>query len=78
MTYPKYHHIFLLDDQRFHFFRFSVEVFFDKKITLLDLQNLISEKIALADKETKEEFLFSHLDSIEVDGVAKNFLIGEK
>ncbi|MDR0860962.1 MAG: hypothetical protein LBO09_08605 [Candidatus Peribacteria bacterium] len=78
VTYPKYQHIFLLDDQRFHFFSFSIEASFEEKITLKDLQKIINEKIALADKQTKEEFLFSHLDSIEINGQAKKFLIGEK
>jgi hypothetical protein len=78
MGYPKYHHIFLLDDQRFHFFSFDVTMYFEEKITLSDLQRLINEKIALAEKETKEEYLFSHLENVFVDGVPKKFLIGEK
>jgi hypothetical protein len=76
--YPKSHHIFLLDDQRFHFFSFDVETYFEEKITLIDLQKLINEKIVLAEKETKEAYLFSHLESIFVDGEPKKFLIGEK
>ncbi|MDR2540463.1 MAG: hypothetical protein LBD11_01440 [Candidatus Peribacteria bacterium] len=78
VSYPKYQHIFLLDDQRFHFFSFSIEIFFEEKITLKDIQNLINEKILLADKQTKEEFLFSHLDTIEINEQPKKFLIGEK
>jgi hypothetical protein len=76
--YPKYHHIFLLDDQRFHFFSFEVQATFEEKITLHDIQKLINQKIALADKETKEEYLFSHLEHIFINGEAKKFLIGEK
>lgn len=76
--YPKYHHIFLLDDQRFHFFSFDVQVYFEEKITLQDVQKLLHQKINLADQETKEEYLFSHIDNILVEGIAKKFLIGEK
>jgi hypothetical protein len=78
VSYPKYQHIFLLDDQRFHFFSFVVEAYFADKITLKDLQKLINEKITLAEKTTKEEFLFSHLDAININGQSKKFLIGEK
>ncbi|MDR2415642.1 MAG: hypothetical protein LBD75_03390 [Candidatus Peribacteria bacterium] len=77
-SYPKYQHIFLLDDQRFHFFRFDFEQTFEHKITLRDLQTLINQKIHLADQNTKEEFLFSHIDHIEVEGKPKKFLIGEQ
>jgi hypothetical protein len=73
--YPKYHHIFLLDDQRFHFFSFDVEEYFDEKITLHHIQQLMHQKITLADRETKEEYLFSHIESIFVNGEAKKFLI---
>jgi len=77
-NYPKYQHIFLLDDQRFSFFSFEVEQEFSEKITLQDVQALINQKIEIANKETKEEFLFSHVDNISVGGVPKQFLIGEK
>jgi len=78
LTYPKYQHTFLLDDQRFHFFNFQIKEQFPEKITLQQLQHLINTKIEQANKETKEEFLFSHIDSILINGEKKQFIIGEK
>ena len=78
LTYPKYQHIFLLDDQRFHFFSFNITQQFEEKITLATVQNIINEKITLAERETKEEYLFSHIDSIEINGESRKFLIGEQ
>ena len=78
LQYPKYKHIFLLDDQRFAFFSYNVEFTSEKKLTLNDIQSLVQEKIALAEKETKEKFLFSHFDFILVNWVEKQFLIWEK
>ncbi|MDR0282045.1 MAG: hypothetical protein LBI53_01615 [Candidatus Peribacteria bacterium] len=78
LNYPKYQHIFLLDDLRFHFFNFQIKEQFSEKVTLQQLQKLINTKIAQANKETKEEFLFSHIDSILINGEKKQFIIGEK
>lgn len=77
-NYPKYQHIFLLDDQRFNFFSFEVEQEFTEKVTLQEIQEIINQKIDIANKETKEEFLFSHIDNIKVNGVSKQFIIWEK
>ena len=78
LQYPKYKHIFLLDDQRFAFFSYNVEFTSEKKLTLNDIQSLVQEKIALAEKETKEKFVFSHFDCILVNWIEKQFLIWEK
>ena len=78
LQYPKYKHIFLLDDQRFAFFSYNLEFSSEKKLTLNDIQSLVQEKIALAEKQTKEKFLFSHFDCILVNWVEKQFLIWEK
>lgn len=75
--YPKYKHIFLLDDQRFVFFSYDIQFTSEKKLTLKDIQELVQEKLVEAEKQTKEEFLFSNIDSIFVDWVEKQFLIGE-
>lgn len=78
LQYPKYKHIFLLDDQRFAFFSYNVEFTSEKKLTLNDIQSLVQEKLALAEKQTKEKFLFSHFDCILVNWIEKQFLIWEK
>ena len=78
LQYPKYKHIFLLDDQRFNFFSYNIEFTSEKKLTLSDIQSLVQEKLALAEKQTKEKFLFSHFDSILVNWNEKQFLIWEK
>ncbi len=78
LQYPKYKHIFLLDDQRFTFFSYNVEFTNEKKLTLNDIQSLVQEKLALAEKQTKEKFLFSHFDCILVNWIEKQFLIWEK
>ena len=78
LLYPKYKHIFLLDDQRFTFFSYNIEFNTEKKLTLNDIQSLVQEKLTLAEKQTKENFLFSHFDSIFVNGTEKQFLIWEK
>ena len=78
LQYPKYKHIFLLDDQRFAFFSYNVEFTCEKKLTLNDIQSLVQEKLALAEKQTKEKFLFSHFDCILVNWIEKQFLIWEK
>ena len=75
--YPKDKHIFLLDDQRFAFFSYDISFFIEKKITLDDIQSLVQEKIFEAEKQTKEKFLFSHIDSILVNWENKSFLIWE-
>ena len=76
--YPKYKHIFLLDDQRFSFFSYDIQFIIDKKITISDIQKLIQEKLSKAEKQTKEDFLFSHIDSIFVNWKEKQFLIWEQ
>ena len=57
--YPKYQHIFLLDDQRFTFCSFEISEDFKEKITFPYLQEIINEKRNIAERNTKEYFLFS-------------------
>ena len=76
-NYQRYKHIFLLDDQRFNFFSYNISFTTENKLTLTDIQNIIYEKKVLANKETKETFLFSHIDSIIINWEEKQFLIGE-
>jgi len=73
--YPKYKHIFLLDDQRFSFFSYNTSFSSNKKLTISDINALVQEKLIKAEKETKEDFLFSHIDSIFVNWQEKQFLI---
>lgn len=75
--YPKYKHIFLLDDQRFAFFSYDIQFSSEKKLTIWDINSLIQQKIAESEKQTKEKFLFSHIDYIFVNWKPKQFLIGE-
>ena len=76
--YPKYKHIFLLDDQRFVFFSYDTQFNADHKLTITDVQSMIQDKIYEAEKETKEQFLFSHIDDIFVNWEEKQFLIWEE
>ena len=75
--YPRYKHIFLLDDQRFSFFSYNTSFSSDKKLTISDINALVQEKLIKAEKQTKEDFLFSHIDSIFVNWQEKQFLIWE-
>ena len=75
--YPKYKHIFLLDDQRFVFFSYDFNFTSEKKLTLNDIQSLVQDKVSEAERQTKENFLFSHIDSIFVNWQPKQFLIWE-
>ncbi|GHW02574.1 hypothetical protein AGMMS50249_3600 [candidate division SR1 bacterium] len=78
LQYPKYQHVFLLDDQRFHFFHFEIKKQVDIPITLKDIQTLILQKTFEANQQTKEVFLFSVFDDIFIDGNPQKFLIGKK
>ena len=75
--YPKYKHIFLLDDQRFAFFSYNINFTSQTPLTLNNIQTIIQEKLTQAENETKEKFLFSHIDSILVNWEEKQFLIWE-
>ncbi len=75
--YPKYKHIFLLDDQRFVFFSYDIQFTSERNLTLNDINSLIQEKLFETEKQTKEKFLFSHIDSIFVNWEEKQFLIWE-
>jgi hypothetical protein len=56
-----------LDDQRFAFFSYDIQFTSEKKITLADIQAMVQEKLFKAEKQTREKFLFSHIDSILVN-----------
>ncbi|MCF7834841.1 hypothetical protein K9M48_02175 [Candidatus Gracilibacteria bacterium] len=78
--YPRYDHIFMLDESRFSFFRFDVYQKFDKKITIQDLQKIIDEKVSQIkqQREISDDIISTYIDTIYVDGDSKKFLIGEK
>lgn len=75
--YPKYKHIFLLDDQRFSFFSYDISFTVETKLSFNDIQTIVQKKIFIAEKQTKEKFLFSHIDSITVNWEEKQFLVWE-
>ena len=78
--YPKYQHIFMLDESRFSFFRFDLYITKDRKMTLQDIKDLIHTKC----EETKKqhdvdgERIMAYIDTIFVDGEEKKYLIGEQ
>ena len=77
LSHQKYKHIFLLDDQRFAFFSYNIQFFSETKLTISDVQSIVQEKLIKSEKQTKEKFLFSHIDSILVNWKEKQFLIWE-
>jgi len=78
LSHPKYNHYFLLDDNRFHFFRFDIYREFSEPMKMADLDAIVSDRIDYLKTITKEELLFPVIDNIYVDWEAKKFLIGEK
>lgn len=77
-SYPQYDHYFLLDDGRFHFFRFDIYREEDSVFTMDDFNKILQERIDYLKSQTKEELLFTNVDSIYINGEAKKFLIGER
>jgi len=77
--YPKYKHIFLLDEKRFSFARFDVFKTTERNFTIQDLQWCIKE---YGDNYKKQhgiigKKLTSYIDTIYVNGEEKKFVIGE-
>ena len=56
IQYPKYKHIFLLDDQRFEFFSYNLQFTTEDKLTITDVQSMVQEKIYEAERHTKDRF----------------------
>lgn len=77
-SYPQYEHYFLLDDGRFHFFRFDIYREEDSVFTMEDFNKILQERIDYLKSQTKEELLFTNVDSIYINGEPKKFLIGER
>ncbi len=75
--YPNYQHYFLLDDTRFHFFRFDIFKEQEQALTIDDLNAIIDERLSYLKSQTKEELLFTHIDDIYVDEKPKKHLLGE-
>jgi hypothetical protein len=75
--YPKYNHVFLLDESRFSFFRFDIFQEFEEKITITNIQEVIDEKISLIkqQRDIPDEIISTYIDTIYVDGDQKKFLI---
>ena len=61
--YPRYKHIFLLDDQRFSFFSYNTSFSSDKKLTISDINAL--EKVKFENLE-KLNFGFNKISDISV------------
>lgn len=78
--YPKYNHVFLLDESRFSFFRFDIFQEFQEKVTLKDVQDIIDAKINLIkqQREIPDEIISTYIDTIYVDWDQKKFVIWEK
>jgi len=78
--YPRYKHIFMLDESRFNFFRFDVFEHFDKKFTLNDLQKIIKYRCDSKKKEYNLDWekLVSYIDTIYINWEEKKFVIWKK
>lgn len=78
--YPKYEHIFLLDENRFSFFRFDIFQNIEQKITIDDLQKIIKEKQDFIQQESKWDinFVSSYIEDIFVNWEKKGFVIWEQ
>ena len=44
-SYPEYNHYFLLDDSRFHFFRFDIFKELDRPFTIDDINEITHERL---------------------------------
>jgi hypothetical protein len=67
LGYQNYEHYFLLDDSRFHYFRFDVYKELQEPLTMADLDKIIDERLEHLKSITKEELLFPSIDNIYVD-----------
>lgn len=75
-SYPEYNHYFLLDDSRFHFFRFDIFKELDRPFTIDDINEITHERLNYLKEITKEELLFTNVDSIFVNWEPQKYLIG--
>lgn len=73
-----YDHYFLLDDTRFHFFRFDIYRELEQGFTIDDFNKILYERIDYLKGITKEELLFTNIDNIYVNGQPQKFLIGAR
>ena len=78
LQHQNYDHHFLLDDGRFHFFRFDIYKEKDSPFTIDDFNTIIDERLEYLRNITQEELLFTNIDKIFVNGEEKKFLIGAK
>lgn len=76
--HSQYEHHFLLDDGRFHFFRFDIYKETESVFTIEDLNAVIEERLEYLRNITKEELLFTNIDTIFVDGEPQKFVIWAK
>ena len=68
----------ILDDGRFHFFRFDIYKETESVFTIEDLNAVIEERLEYLRNITKEELLFTNIDTIFVDGEPQKFVIWAK
>ena len=78
LQHQNYDHHFLLDDGRFHFFRFDIYKEKNSPFTIDDFNTIIDERLEYLRNITQEELLFTNIDTIFVNGEEKKFLIGAK
>ena len=78
LQHQNYDHHFLLDDGRFHFFRFDIYKEKESPFTIEDFNTIIDERLEYLRNITQEELLFTNIDTIFVNGEEKKFLIGTK
>lgn len=76
--YADYEHYFLLDEGRFHFFRFDIYRQLESSFTIDDFNKILQDRVDYLKSITKEELLFTNVDNIFVDGVPQKYLIGAK
>lgn len=77
LNYQQYDHYFLLDDSRFHFFRFDIYKKAETPFTMEDLDALVNDRLDYLKTITRETLLFTNIDSIYVNWEQKKFLVWE-
>lgn len=80
LQYPSYHHYFLLDENRFSFFKFDIFTHHDEGFRIQDLHQIIDEKCSMISNNyhVHAEKLTTYVDTIFINGEQKKFLIGER
>lgn len=78
LEHQNYEHHFLLDDGRFHFFRFDIYKETETPFTMEAFNAVIDERLEYLRTVTQEELLFTNIDTIFVNGEEKKFLIGSQ